>query len=397
MNAVIASSDPSATLNFRGCLTGFDVHHFDNAEALLLEINALEPRVVVIHDSLHGAIPAPDVAALLSRRLELRGTWVVGIGSLSRAPDFYNVGALDFEPEPLDVPRFTARLGAAMRSRQGQLEATHRAEQLEARYNSLLDEERLKDRLTHMLVHDLKNPIGAIMGAIDFVRADATKFLPVQHRQLIEMAFEESQHLLHMATNILDVRKMRDGKLSLEQRPITTSLLMRILKTAADDIGGELKHRRTRWRIPDELPIFRRRPRGVASRLRQPDLQRREAHGERRARADRGSRRRRFRGDGGSRRRRGHPGGRPRAHLQRFRAQSRHEHDAFRYRHGIGILQVGGGTARGSHLGAQRSRARQQFLLHVAAARPEPGRRRGGTARLNLETRGAGWHIVARG
>jgi signal transduction histidine kinase len=256
VNAVIASSDPSATLDFQSCLTGFDVYHFDNAEALLLEINALEPRVVVIHDSLHGAIPAPDVAALLSRRLELRGTWVVGIGSLSRAPDFYNVGALDFEPEPLDVPRFTARLGAAMRSRQGQLEATHRVEQLEARYNSLLDEERLKDRLTHMLVHDLKNPIGAIMGAIDFVRADATKFLPVQHRQLIEMAFEESQHLLHMATNILDVRKMRDGKLSLEQRPITTSLLMRILKTAADDIGGELKHRRTRWRIPDELPIF---------------------------------------------------------------------------------------------------------------------------------------------
>jgi signal transduction histidine kinase len=120
----------------------------------------------------------------------------------------------------------------------------------------LLDEERLKDRLTHMLVHDLKNPIGAIMGAIDFVRADATKFLPVQHRQLIEMAFEESHHLLQMATNILDVRKMRDGKLSLERRAITTSLLMRILKTAADDIGTELKNRRTRWRIPDELPLF---------------------------------------------------------------------------------------------------------------------------------------------
>jgi signal transduction histidine kinase len=256
VNAIIASSDPNATLNLRGCLTGFDVHHFDNAETLLLEINALEPRLVVIHDSLIGAIPAPDVAALLSRRLELRGTWVVGIGGHARAADYYNVGALDFEAEPLDLVRFSARLGAAMRSKQGQLEASHRVEHLEARYTSLVDEERLKDRLTHMLVHDLKNPIGAIMGAIDFVRADATKFLPVQHRQLIEMAYEESQHLLHMATNILDVRKMRDGKLSLERRPITTSLLMRILKTAADDIGGELKNRRTRWRIPDELPIF---------------------------------------------------------------------------------------------------------------------------------------------
>jgi signal transduction histidine kinase len=256
VNAVIASSDLNATLQIQGCLSHFDVRHFDNAEELILELGALEPRVIVVHDSLRGQLPAPEVVALLSRRAELRGAWVVGVGHPERAPDFYSIGALDFEPEPLDAARFTARLEAQLRFKQQQIDVNARLEQLEALYGSLRDEERLKDRLTHMLVHDLKNPIGAVMGAIDFVRADATKFLPVQHRQLIEMAFEESQHLLHMATNILDVRKMRDGKLNLERRPITTSLLMRILKTAADDIGTELKNRRTRWRIPDELPLF---------------------------------------------------------------------------------------------------------------------------------------------
>jgi signal transduction histidine kinase len=256
VNAVIASSDQTVALELQSALSDFEVRHFDNAEQLLLEINALEPRVIVIHQSLRGAITAPDVAALLSRRNELRTAWVVSVGALQYAPDFYGVGVLDFEPEPLDLKRFSARLGAALRFKQQQLEAAQRTEQLDARYSSLVDDERLKDRLTHMLVHDLKNPIGAVMGAIDFVRADAQKFLPVQHRQLIEMAYEEAQHLLHMATNILDVRKMRDGKLTLEPHPITVSQLMRLLTAVADDIGAEIKTRRVRWRIPDDLPLF---------------------------------------------------------------------------------------------------------------------------------------------
>lgn len=256
VNAVIASSQQSATLPVQVALSGFTVHHFNNAEQLLLEVSALEPRVILIHDSLPGSLPAADVAALLSRRPELRGAWVIGIGALDSANAFYGLGLTEFEAEPFQETRFKARLEAALRLKQQQLELWQRVEQLESRHTAFRDDERMKDRLTHMLVHDLKNPIGAIMGAIDFVRADAAKFLPVQHRQLIEMAFEESQHLLHMTTNILDVRKMRDGKLMLEPRPMTPATLQSVLMSSTDDIGAELRQRRTRWRIPDELLVF---------------------------------------------------------------------------------------------------------------------------------------------
>jgi K+-sensing histidine kinase KdpD len=256
VNAVIASSQQSATLQFQVALSGFTVHHFENAEQLLLEISALEPRVILIHDSFRGTLPPPDVAALLSRRPELRAAWIVGIGATSSAAAFYGVGLTEFESEPLEEARFKARLEAALRFKQQQLDLWQRVEQLELRHVTLRDDERMKDRLTHMLVHDLKNPIGAIMGAIDFVRADAAKFLPVQHRQLIEMAFEESQHLLHMTTNILDVRKMRDGKLMLEPRPMPAAILQSVLMSSTDDIGAELRQRRTRWRIPEDLPVF---------------------------------------------------------------------------------------------------------------------------------------------
>ena len=260
MNAVIASSDLRATLQLQGSLTEYAVTHFDNAETMLLEIGALQPRVIVVHDSLRGALPAPDVAALLSRRLELREACVIAAGEASRARAFYGVGITDFEAEPFDAPRLKARLEATVRLKTQQLEVLQRLEQLETKHALLLEDERLKDRLTHMLVHDLKNPLGAVMGTIDFVLSDNTKGLTNQQRQLLEMALEESNHLLQMTTNILDVRKMRDGKLILQHKALSKSALMRLIGAATEDVGAELKRRQTQWRIADGLPVFRADP-----------------------------------------------------------------------------------------------------------------------------------------
>lgn len=256
MNAVIASSDLRATLQLQGGLTEYAVTHFDNAETMLLEIGALQPRVIVVHDSLRGVLPAPDVAALLSRRLELREACVIAAGEDSRANAFYSLGITDFEAEPFETSRLKTRLEAARRLKIQQLEVMQRLEQLEVKHAALLEDERLKDRLTHMLVHDLKNPIGAVMGTIDFVLSDNIKGLNKQQRQLLEIALEESNHLLQMTTNILDVRKMRDGKLNLQPKAISRSALMRLIGAATEDIGAELKRRQTRWRIADGLPVL---------------------------------------------------------------------------------------------------------------------------------------------
>ena len=256
MNAVIASSDLRATLQLQGSLTEYAVTHFDNAETMLLEIGALHPRVIVVHDSLRGVLPAPDVAALLARRVELRETCVIAAGEQRRAVAFYGVGLTDFEAEPFEPSRLKARLEAALRLKTQQIDLLQRLESLEVKHAALLEDERLKDRLTHMLVHDLKNPISAVMGTIDFVLSDNTKGLTSQQRQLLEMSLEESNHLLQMTTNILDVRKMRDGKLILQPRAISKSALMRLIGAATEDIGAELKKRQTRWRIADGLPVL---------------------------------------------------------------------------------------------------------------------------------------------
>jgi signal transduction histidine kinase len=255
MQAVIASSDFAMTLALRNALDGFDVRHIDNADSALLEAHISNPLVVVIHANLVGTVSAPEVAGFLSRRADLRNSWLVAVSPYGQMVQFYEAGLADVEPEPLELNRFKVRLELGLRSKQAQQAQNLRLETLDQKLSDLLEEERLRDRLTHMLVHDLKNPISAVMGAVDFVRSEPQN-LSQQQRDLIEMAYEESQRLLHLASNILEVRKMRDGKLRLEPIALSARDLKRIVNNAIMDVGVGIQERRVRARVPDNLPPF---------------------------------------------------------------------------------------------------------------------------------------------
>jgi signal transduction histidine kinase len=255
MQAVIASSDVAMTLAIQTALDGFDVRHIDSADQALLEAHLSNPLVVVIHANLRGTIAAPEVAGLLSRRADLKNTWLLAICPFAQMTMFYEAGLSDVEPEPFDITRFKVRLELGLRIKQAQQGLNLRFDTLDQKYNQLLEEERLRDRLTHMLVHDLKNPISAIMGAVDFVRSDQQNLLQ-QQRDLIEMAYEESQRLLHLASNILEVRKMRDGKLKLEPKPMAGKDLKRVIENSLMDVGVGMQQRRVRARVPDSLALF---------------------------------------------------------------------------------------------------------------------------------------------
>jgi K+-sensing histidine kinase KdpD len=255
MQAVIASSDVAITLAVQAALNGFDVQHIDSADQALLEAHLSNPLVVVIHANLRGTIAAPEVAGLLSRRADLRNTWLVALCPFEQMTLFYEAGLSEVEPEPFNTNRFKVRLELGLRIKQAQQGLNIRFDALDQKYNQLLEEERLRDRLTHMLVHDLKNPISAIMGAVDFVRSDQQNLLQ-QQRDLIEMAYEESQRLLHLASNILEVRKMRDGKLKLEPTSMASKDLKRVIENSLMDVGVGMQQRRVRARVPDNLALF---------------------------------------------------------------------------------------------------------------------------------------------
>ncbi|MCD0165800.1 sensor histidine kinase KdpD, partial [Deinococcus sp. 12RED42] len=138
-------------------------------------------------------------------------------------------------------------LGRAQQHR----ESLTRVASLQRRMDTWEHEERVRDQLVHMLVHDLKNPIAAVMGLIEIVQDDPR--VPEDNRELLKVAHDETQHLLHLAANMLDVRKIQAGKMNLKRELMFTPMFREVIEQARGDVGSGLRDRHVRVEIEADL------------------------------------------------------------------------------------------------------------------------------------------------
>lgn len=75
--------------------------------------------------------------------------------------------------------------------------------------------ERVKDLLTHMIIHDLNNPLAVISGYIELLKMNTEGNLNQQQKAGLETVFLASQELKRMTGNLLDIKKMEEGKIRL--------------------------------------------------------------------------------------------------------------------------------------------------------------------------------------
>ncbi|MFH1552157.1 MAG: PAS domain-containing sensor histidine kinase [Candidatus Omnitrophota bacterium] len=74
--------------------------------------------------------------------------------------------------------------------------------------------EKAKDSLTHMIVHDLNNPLMVVSGRLQLLKMDEESFNQKQKENL-NSALLSSEGLKGMISNLLDISKMEEGKLTL--------------------------------------------------------------------------------------------------------------------------------------------------------------------------------------
>lgn len=114
---------------------------------------------------------------------------------------------------------------------------------LEQRNHELEQLHQVKDDLTHMIVHDMKNPLTGIMGYLSMVLHfwDRDRSKP-EHKQYLERAHQRSQHLLDMTMNLLDIGRMEEGKLELARESIDLKALVEeVTQTFSPTIANEDK------------------------------------------------------------------------------------------------------------------------------------------------------------
>ena len=75
-----------------------------------------------------------------------------------------------------------------------------------------------KNRILGMAAHDLRSPLGVILGYSEFLEAEAWGVLAAEPRQFIAIIRKTSEFMLEMVTDILDVTAIESGLLQLDRR-----------------------------------------------------------------------------------------------------------------------------------------------------------------------------------
>jgi len=107
---------------------------------------------------------------------------------------------------------FISRIVVLIENAQLKEELEEEKSRLKRRNKELLASEQMREDLVNMIVHDLKGPLGEIMANLDLLGYGD---IEDQDREYLDTAVQGSENLLRMILNLLDVRRLEDGKLRL--------------------------------------------------------------------------------------------------------------------------------------------------------------------------------------
>jgi signal transduction histidine kinase len=102
---------------------------------------------------------------------------------------------------------------------------------------SLAKTDRTKRDLIHMIVHDLKNPLSATLGSIEYVLQMTQDRLGPEPHKLLSLGAKSGRDLLRMIQNLLDVAKMEEGQLKIRQDHFS---ILELAGQCVDDLEAQI-------------------------------------------------------------------------------------------------------------------------------------------------------------
>ena len=187
---------------------------------LALEAARAEPPDLILLDITMPEMNGYEVCEQLKADAALKDIPVIFVSALHETMDkvkAFRVGAVDYVTKPFQFEEVYARV-------QTQLQL-HRLE-------------KLRDDLTHMVVHDLRNPLSVIFAFLDLLDLDESKNISDSTRSFTTLARRSAEELRNMISSILDVSKMGEGEMKLQREPCDLCALIRGVVASTQPLPG---------------------------------------------------------------------------------------------------------------------------------------------------------------
>ncbi len=168
----------------------------------------LNPPDLILLDINMPDMNGHEVCRRLKGQESLRDIPVVfltALNDVSEKVDAFNAGAADYVTKPFHVEEVLARV------------KTHLA--LQQSHRDLRALEQLRDNLVHMVVHDMRSPLTALLGYLSLLQDAATNGLGDEAAADLRAAIDAANVVRGMANELLDVSRLEEGKMPIERTP----------------------------------------------------------------------------------------------------------------------------------------------------------------------------------
>ncbi len=117
----------------------------------------------------------------------------------------FSLGAVDYVTKPFQAEEVCARIAT-------HLELHRRKHELQQSYDRLRELETHRDGLVHMIVHDMRSPLMAVLGNLEMAESEP---LSNAAAGFIGAASSSARTIVEMISSLLDVSKMEAGQMKL--------------------------------------------------------------------------------------------------------------------------------------------------------------------------------------
>jgi len=177
----------------------------------------------------------PDTCSILV--LQTSATYVSSVDKIRALDD----GADNYLFEPIEPEELVANVRALLRL--GRVE------------RQLRESDRQKDEFLATLAHELRNPLGPIRNAVELLRQLGND-APDQQEQARHTIVRQTNHLVRLVDDLLDVSRINQGKIALRREPTELSAFVGIALETVQPIMQARQHTLVVSLLPQPVTLF---------------------------------------------------------------------------------------------------------------------------------------------
>lgn len=113
--------------------------------------------------------------------------------------------------------------------------------------------QRMREHLTHTMVHDLRNPLTSMITSLDMMVLKQPQGFPPEQEQLMAIARRSTQQMLSLVNAILDTARLEQGEMPLHKKRLALPALVEEVVHSQSVLAQE-KRLRLEQAFPADLP-----------------------------------------------------------------------------------------------------------------------------------------------